>query len=65
MSKVVIPVLTWNPVLSWIPASAGMTHLRYKIAGAIIYPISDWFVVQYELINYSIFVSDIKFIFIY
>jgi hypothetical protein len=35
MSKVVIPGLTRNPVLSWIPASAGMTNLRYIIAGVI------------------------------
>jgi hypothetical protein len=35
MSKVVIPGLPRNPVLSWIPASAGMTKLRYMIAGVI------------------------------
>ena len=34
----VIPVLTRNPVQSWIPASAGMTVLMYIVAGAIIGP---------------------------
>jgi hypothetical protein len=35
ISRVVIPGLTRNPVLSWIPASAGMTNLRYMIVGLI------------------------------
>ena len=35
MSKVVIPGLTRNPVLSWIPASSEMTKLKYMIAGLI------------------------------
>jgi len=35
MSKVVMPDLIRHPVLSWIPAFAGMTGLAFIIAGAI------------------------------
>jgi hypothetical protein len=43
MSKVVMPDLIRHPVLSWIPAFAGMTVWPFVNAGVIIGELSPYF----------------------